>query len=176
MHIMRVLFANQNCANISEQLCRSRSWVADVESKTASTPRTTLFFISNESQNQWLFYYSFKIFLGFSHHYHLVAFLQNIFLSIGTVSESSCSCWHLRRCWFPADTPQNAEHIHRAYIHFLLFLHLFRSLSTIRLFSPAYVSCETLKMQPFLFLFLCACAKREVIVPGGPSGDCGNWG
>ena len=91
-------------------------------------------------------------------------------------SESSYSCWHLNRCWFLADTPQNAEHIHRAYTHFLIFLHLFRSLSIIRLFSPAYVSCETLKMQPFLFLFLYACAKREVIVPGGPSGDCGNWG
>ena len=66
---------------------------------------------------------------------------------------------------------------HPSSIHtFFTFLHLFRSLSVIWLFSPASISCETLKMQPFLFLFLCACAKREVIVPGGPSGDCGNWG
>ena len=58
-----------------------------------------------------------------------------------------------------ADTPQNADDIHRAYIHFLIFLHLFRSLSVIRLYSPACVSCETLKMQQFLFL-LCVCVYR----------------
>ena len=42
--------------------------------------------------------------------------------------------------------------------------------------SLACFSFATLKMQAFLFLsfFSCVCAKRGIMVPRIPSGDCGN--